>query len=206
MYQLDKQFLKTQIFSMSVGMSFLCFLSLVWIATIPEAKAQSAEFSTETGILDVPLIEINGQRTISEAELQLQGSDPILFQLVDYAFDAAPDVQQLALDFNESIALDDSMTMHFIDVLAESRCPLDVLCITSGEVTVILRIIETLDDGNTSRTDFGLTLGGLDTSVHYFRGSYYRLIEANPYPVSTVTVSDEDYAIVVEKSTQSFLK
>jgi len=206
MYQLDKQFLKTQIFSMSVGMSLLCFLSLVWIATIPEAKAQSAEFSTETGILDVPLIEINGQRTISEAELQLQGSDPILFQLVDYAFDAAPDVQQLALDFNESIALDDSMTMHFIDVLAESRCPMDVLCITSGEVTVILRIIETLDDGNTSRTDFGLILGGLDTSVHYFRGSYYRLIEANPYPVSTVTVSDEDYAIVVEKSTQSFLK
>lgn len=204
MYQPEKQFVKNQFLAMSVGVALLCFLSLVWVSTIPDVSAQPAEFSAETGILEIPLIEINGQRTITEAELHLQESDPVVFQLVDYAFDSEPVVEQIALGFNESVVLNDNMTMRFIKVLAESRCPSDVVCITSGEVTVIVRVVETLEEGNTLRTDFGLTLGGLDISEHYFQGSYYRLIEATPYPVSTVDVSEDEYAIVIESSSQPF--
>ena len=156
------------------------------------ASAQPAEFSGNTGILEIPLIIINGQQTITEAELQLQETDSIMFRLLDYAANQGVGVQELQMSYGENVALADGRMLRFIDVMAESRCPSDVVCITSGEVTVILRITDTFDNGNTSRSDFGLTLGGQDISSHYDNGLYYRLTEATPFPVSTVEVADAD--------------
>jgi hypothetical protein len=192
------------VLSYSVGLAFICFLSLTFYISIPGVSAQPAEFSGDTGILEIPAIVINGQQTITEAELQLQDTDSIMFKLVDYAADQSGDVQELQLTHGESVALEDGRTLRFINVLAESRCPSDVVCVTSGEVTVIIRITSTLDGGNTTRTDFGLTLGGLDISSHFDSGLYYRLTEATPYPVSTVEVPDEDYEILVEFSALPF--
>jgi len=189
-----------------VGMAFLGFLSLTWCIAVPHAVAQPADFSSETGILDIPAIEINDQRTITDVQMQVQDTDTIMFQLVDYGFESDPAVEQIALVYGESINLDESLSFTFLDVLAESRCPSDVLCITAGEVTVIMRAVETLDDSNTKRTDFGLTLQGLDISEHYFNGRYFRLVEATPYPISTVEVEAEDYVILVEVSAQPFGK
>ena len=189
-----------------VGMAFLGFLSLAWCIVVPNAAAQPADFSTETGLLDIPAIEINDQRTITDAQLQLQDTDTILFQLVDYGFEFDPAIEQIALAYGASINLDEHLSLTFMDVLAESRCPSDVVCITAGEVTIILRAIETLPDSNAKRTDFGLTLQGLDISEHYFNGRYFRLVEAMPYPVSTVEVEAEAYAILVEVSAQPFSK
>lgn len=189
-----------------VGMAFLGFLSLVWCIAVPNVVAQPADFSTETGILDIPAIEINDQRTITDAQLQLQETDTIMFQLVDYGFESDPAIEQIALVYGASINLDENLSLTFVDVLAESRCPSDVVCITSGEVTIILRAIETLADSNTKRTDFGLTLQGLDISEHYYNGRYFRLVEATPYPVSTVAVEEEAYAVLLEVSAQPFSK
>mgnify|MGYP003386733448 CR=1 FL=1 len=194
------------VFSYLVGLVLMCFLSLTFYISIPAVSAQPAEFSGDTGILEVPVIVINGQQAISEAELQLQDTDSIMFKLVDYAEIQENDVQELRLAHGESTTLADGRTMRFINVLSESRCPSDVVCVTSGEVTVILRIITTLDGGNTTRTDFGLTLGGFDISSHFDSGLYYRLTEATPVPVSTIEVVDEEYEILVEYSALPFSK
>ena len=185
---------------------FMAFVAVVWLLVFSSASAQPAEFSGDTGILEIPAIIINGQQTITEAELQLQETDSLLFRLVDYAANQNGEVQELRLTHGESVAIADGRTLRFIDVMAESRCPSDVVCVTSGEVTVILRITGTLDNGNTTRADFGLTLGGFDLSSHFDSGLYYRLTEATPYPVSTVEVVDEDYEILVEFSTLPFSK
>jgi hypothetical protein len=199
---------KSQAYVLSylAGLVFLCLVSLTFYISIPAVSAQPAEFSGETGILEISAIVINGQQTITEAELQLQDTDSIMFKLVDYAANQNGDVQELPLAYGESFTLADGRTLRFINVLAESRCASDVVCVTAGEVTVILRITDTQDNGNTSRTDFGLTLAGPDISSHFDSGQYYRLTEATPYPVSTVEVLDEDYEILVEFSALPFSK
>jgi hypothetical protein len=197
---------KTREIALRVITMFMVFFAVAWILIFTSASAQPAEFSGDTGILEIPAIVINGQQSITEAELQLQDTDSILFRLVDYAANQNGEVQDLRLAHGESVTLADGRTLRFIDVMAESRCPSDVVCITSGEVKVILRITSTLDNGNTTRADFGLTLGGFDISSHFDSGLYYRLTEATPFPVSTEEMVDEDYEILVEFSALPFSK
>lgn len=180
---------------------FIAVFAWFWLSGVQEARAQPAVFSSETEILEIPAIEINGLRKLEEVELQLIDGNALEFRIVDYGANRSDrSIQKLALKYGEIIDLDTTRTLQFIDVMAESRCPLNVLCITSGEVTVILRIVETLSDGNRSRTDFGLTLNGLAISEHHIDGIWYRLAVANPYPDTSEEVVAEDYDIVLEMS------
>jgi hypothetical protein len=96
------------------------------------------------------------------------------------------------------VSVREGQQIRFIAVLSDSRCPSDVVCIHAGEVTVILRLTETLASGNTRRTDFGLTLLGTELSTFEYQGVYYRLKEVAPYPVSTQQTDEDDYSIVFE--------
>lgn len=187
-----------------MGMAAMtCWFGLLLLIA-PRASAQPAEYSTETGILEIPSVVINKAWVITESEFQLQDAATMRFRLVDYAIRQDPGIHVIDLAYGESTILDDGRTLQFVDVMRESRCPTPLFCINSGEVTVILRITESLVSGNTLRTDFGLTLGGTDISAHYDSGAYYRLAQAEPYPIDGMEVSDEDYVIEVEYSALPF--
>lgn len=179
-------------------------ISIICLLAIPRAHAQPAVYSTETGILDIPGLQLDDRAAFRNVELQQVDGNPGVFTLVDYRKAGEEGLQELALDHGQTMAIDATRTIQFLSVLAESRCPSDVVCITGGEVTVILRILETVAGGNVLRTDFGLTLGGVNISVHYDNGTYYRLVEATPYPVSTVTADESEYRIRVEYSPLPF--
>ena len=127
-------------------------------------------------------------------------------QLVDYEFSSLrgnfPREKELA--YGESFAVKPGQQLRFFAVLSESRCPSDVVCITAGEVTVILRIIETLESGNTLRTDFGLTLLGTDISYFEYKEIYYRLVDVAPYPIAIGPADEEDYVITLEYQSVPF--
>lgn len=178
-------------------------VSLLWSAG---ALAQPALFSTENGRLEIPALTVDGRVALTDVELLITDSDAPSFTLVDYELkplvDNAP--REVELAFGQGVSLKPGQELHFIAVLAESRCPSDVICIHSGEVTVILRLTDRLASGNTVRTDFGLTLLGTEISYFEHQGVYFRLAGVQPYPVSTQAIAEEDYAITIEYQSVPF--
>lgn len=172
-------------------------INLLWSAS---AFSASATLSSTTGILEIPHLVIDDRIALTGVDLMLTDAENGRLELVDYDFMPlkANELPQQELGFGETVTLPTGQQLRFIAVLSESRCPEDVVCISAGEVTVILRLTETLASGNTQRTDFGLTLLGTDISHFEYQGLYFRLAEVSPYPVSTEQIDDEDYSIVVE--------
>jgi hypothetical protein len=175
----------------------VAFAALLWSTG---ASSQPATFSTENGRLEIPTLTVDGRVALTDVELMITNPAEPAFALVD--FELKPfvdnDPQEYTLEFGKGVSLQPNQELHFIGVLAESRCPSDVVCIHAGEVTVILRMLDTLPSGNTVRTDFGLTLLGTDISYFEHKGVYFRLTEVEPYPVSTQQIAEEDYTIVFE--------
>lgn len=164
------------------------------------AHGQPATLSSETGRLEIPNLVIDGRVALSGVDLMLTDEKTGSFNVVDYDFRPLGDnvIRAQELAFGESILFYPGMNLEFIAVLSESRCPTDVVCITAGEVTVILRLTETVAGGNTQRTDFGLTYLGTDISTFEHNGLYFRLKDVMPAPVSILDIPEEDYVIVLE--------
>ena len=164
------------------------------------AVAEPATLSSGTRRLEIPHLVVDGRVALSDVELMIVDDRSGHFEVVDYAFNPLPDnvIRERELAFGESVSLKPGQELRFIAVLAESRCPGDVVCIHAGEVTVILRITETLISGNTARTDFGLTHLGTAVSTFEHDGIYYRLAAVEPYPVSTEQIPEEDYVITLQ--------
>lgn len=181
----------------------LAAVPLLWSSA---AFSQPATYSTDIGRLQIPALVIDGKTAFDDVELSLSEDGQGDFKLVDFSRKdkALNGVQALTLGFDEAVQFNATTTLKFIDVLSESRCPSDVVCITAGEVTVLLEMMETLDGGQTKRTIFGVTLQGLSISEPELYGTYFRLAEATPYPVSTVETNEEDYVITVEYSAVPF--
>lgn len=181
----------------------LAAIPLVWSAGV---ASQPATFSSQTGRLEIPALVIDDRSAYNDVELSVSDAGQGEFTLVDYSrrADEFNSPRALTLAFDEVVQFNDTTTLKFIDVVSESRCPSDVVCITSGEVTVLLEMTETLDGGQTKRTVFGVTLQGLSISEPEINGIYFRLVAATPYPVSTEEVSDGDYVITVEYSAVPF--
>ena len=177
--------------------------ALLWSAG---ASSQPALFSTETGRLEIPTLTVDGRVAMTDVELVITNPAEPAFALVDYELKPLNDndPREYTLEFGENVSLKPNQELAFIGVLAESRCPSDVVCIHSGEVTVILRMIDTLPSGNTLRTDFGLTLLGTDISWFEHQGVYFRLADVAPYPVSTRQIAEEDYVITFEYQSVPF--
>ena len=178
-------------------------LVLLWSAT---AVCQPATFTTETGRLEIPTLSVDGRVALADVELQVTDAAEPVFTLVDYERKPLEDndPHEITLAFGEAVSLKSTQELKFIAVLADSRCPSDVFCVTSGEMTAILRLIDTLPSGNRLRTDFGLTLLGTDISYFEHQGVYFRLTEVAPYPVSTEEIAEEDYVITIEYQSVPF--
>ena len=76
----------------------------------------------------------------------------------------------------------------FADVVADSRCPLNVECIWEGEVIVKLSV-----DGE----DVQLGLSSIDTAPEMDTIGQWsvQLLEVNPYPEDPVEIPEEDYEL-----------
>jgi len=184
----------------------LRFSLFVLLIVCSAVSAQPATFNTRTGILELPSLVVDGQTSYTDVSLSVIDAKSGQFQLVDFKRGDGSEnkVRQLTLAFRESVQFSENTTLTFIKLLNESRCPSDVVCITAGNVSVLVELVETLDDGNTLINGFGLTLQGLGISVHEHNGTYFRLAQADPYPVSTEETSEEDYVVVIEYSSVPF--
>ncbi len=186
-------------------MKSLLTLSLALICSTA-ALAEPATITSISGRLKIPNLVIDGRRAFTDVEFIVTDVSAGTLKLIDYESGALPGnfMQEQELAFGESFEVVPGHELRFFAVLSDSRCPSDVLCISAGEVTVIMRMIETLASGNTLRTDFGLTMLGTDISWFEHKGIYYRLVKALPYPVSTEESGNEDYVITIEYQSVPF--
>jgi len=88
---------------------------------------------------------------------------------------------------------DGNLTMSFLNVLEDSRCPSDVTCIWQGKASMSFSMSEDL------KTEIILDTYEQNTATVF--GKYkVELIDVNPYPISTATIKNEDYTAVLRIS------
>lgn len=109
---------------------------------------------------------------------------------------ALPNVSetQFQLKVNQTFLLDsDGITVKFLNVTADSRCPSDVTCIWQGEAKVLVNVIK----NNQDRGNFILTSrsGQQDLTVQVFDGHSLHVVKIEPYPLSGKKISLSDYLV-----------
>ena len=98
---------------------------------------------------------------------------------------------QQALIDSEDIAV------SFADVVGDSRCPSDVVCIWQGQATISVSV----KVGGAGPREFMLTIGADESPSSAFGQYSVKLLGLEPYPQSSVQTEPDDYvaALVVSK-------
>jgi len=78
--------------------------------------------------------------------------------------------------------------IEFLEVTADSRCPIDAICVWAGDATVHLGI---RDAGSMTRYELHAGDPARTTIAH--RGFVVRLVDLQPYPTSTQPIAPADY-------------
>lgn len=93
------------------------------------------------------------------------------------------------LKVGEIANIDSIFHISFLSVHDDSRCPSDVTCIWQGTASVETNIkINEKDMG-----DHIISLGNDGTNQQNFDGYYVRLIQLEPYPISTMPIKQSEY-------------
>jgi hypothetical protein len=96
--------------------------------------------------------------------------------------------QRFALAPGDSATVEgSSLRVQFLRVSGDSRCPADALCIQGGDAIVHVRITGTVT------ADYELHTGGPPQFVVTPTGFRIELVELQPYPFSSRTISPGDY-------------
>jgi len=93
----------------------------------------------------------------------------------------------------------EDIKVEFVDVVEDSRCPADVVCIWSGQVNILVSISKNGEDlGNLNLISAG---EGDERAAQTFDGYSITLLDVDPYPISTQEIEIFDYliALLVEK-------
>jgi hypothetical protein len=97
----------------------------------------------------------------------------------------------LAIEQTASIS-SENLSIKFVDVTADSRCPSDVECPWAGEVKILLDI---KNNGSLQRVELS-QLGAGNNEGQKF-GDYYYKFKVEPYPVSTHEIKKSEYRLIM---------
>lgn len=100
--------------------------------------------------------------------------------------------EQFTLDFGESATIgSEGLTLRFDDVISDSRCPSDVVCVRAGEAEVKLSVKKGGAESSLLLVEQGLTSG-----LQVVKYSDYSIeFRVEPYPVSTRVIAEADYQL-----------
>ena len=96
------------------------------------------------------------------------------------------------LRVNQTASIDSlNLSIGFVAVREDSRCPSDVVCVWEGQTTISVSV----QSANLTPSNFNLTSRGGESnlSVRDFRDFSIRLLEIAPYPKSTEHIGTSDY-------------
>lgn len=82
--------------------------------------------------------------------------------------------------------------MKFLELLEDSRCPADVVCVWAGNAKIKIRVTK---DGRSKVLELNSNLGD---KAPAFGGYTYKIKELTPYPRSNIQTRPKDYVAVIE--------
>jgi hypothetical protein len=133
--------------------------------------------------------------------LYLQPSN-ILSPRDAYATDATAALSRpFNLAVNQTAYIESAdLAVKFVKVTEDSRCPSDVVCVWEGRVSILVDLMQVSSGSGIGQ--FTLSLGGGQVSTGSFGNYSIRLLDVQPYPVSTVEISPSDYVttLVIDSS------
>ncbi|HKY79135.1 MAG TPA: hypothetical protein VJ182_03990 [Anaerolineales bacterium] len=104
---------------------------------------------------------------------------------------------QVVLSPGETVASGDgNITITFLEVLADSRCPADAMCVWQGNVSVLLQVVS---GGQTRQVT--LTLGELlagDVNLVTVNGATVSLVDVQPYPLASQHTDPTHYEVTLD--------
>lgn len=95
-----------------------------------------------------------------------------------------------------------NISVRFLNVTEDSRCPSDVVCVWEGQVTILLNIMHK----DQELGDLALTIRGGQTLAKSFDGYSIELMQVEPYPKASEPIQTSDYVatlLVSELETQN---
>jgi uncharacterized Zn finger protein len=102
---------------------------------------------------------------------------------------------EFVIEVNQSAEIkSEDITVTFLNVTADSRCPADVMCVWMGQADIELSVQKGDEESALS-----LTIGG-DTSPEESIFDMYliQLIELAPYPYSTKVIQPDEYTATLK--------
>jgi hypothetical protein len=111
--------------------------------------------------------------------------------------------QPFSLRVNQTANIEPAgINVTFVNVTEDSRCPSDVECVWAGQVSIV---VDVSAPGGNSQLD--LTLSGGQSETKSFGNYSIRLVDVQPYPVSTKEISLSDYVamLVVDSGDQTIM-
>ncbi len=132
------------------------------------------------------------------ASLSLQPSDT----KNAYAADATAEIgQPFILGVNQTAHIEPAgFDVTFVIVTEDSRCPSDVVCVWAGQVSIVVDV----KASGGSHGQLTLTLTGGQASAKSFGRYSIKLLDVQPYPLSTEEILPSDYVttLVVDSGDQ----
>jgi hypothetical protein len=86
---------------------------------------------------------------------------------------------------------DADVSVQFVSVTGDSRCPADALCIQGGDAIVHIRVIDGSDGGAPS--SYELHTGDSRRATVTHKQVRIALVELQPYPFSSRTIAPGEY-------------
>jgi len=106
----------------------------------------------------------------------------------------------LAVDQSAAIAGED-LSIKFVEVISDSRCPDDAICIWLGEVSCLIEVTQ-----NGATQSKVLTQPGLSAPVITDYGRYDVQFDVQPYPEADKAIKSNDYRLHLTVSRQPVLR
>jgi hypothetical protein len=105
------------------------------------------------------------------------------------------------IDYSESVTFDQNKKLTFVDVVTDSRCPIDVDCVWPGEATIALQAICKPADTINFELSFG-EIGEDHRDTTIFQIYRVEILEVLPLREEGIELEKEDYSIrvLIEKS------
>jgi hypothetical protein len=100
---------------------------------------------------------------------------------------------QFLLAAGESASIPEiNLRVRFLGVLADSRCPLDVLCVSAGDATVLLEVAPLNGDAKTDTLH-------TDSDPHFIQvaRAELRLVRLDPYPRAARPTAPGEYVVTL---------
>ncbi|MBK8943960.1 MAG: hypothetical protein IPM32_01695 [Ignavibacteriae bacterium] len=102
---------------------------------------------------------------------------------------------EIEINYKQKLINDDeNISIQFAELVGDSRCPLDVMCVWEGDAEVKLVFSK-----NNNSEEFTL-----HTAINYYNvdtllfGYKIQLLEVNPYPKLNVEIPPKDYKLKIK--------